>query len=180
MNLRSFAVLAIVAAVSGCASTPETSSDAAAPVASITPGSSSGATSTGITTGTTTGQPLGAAGGAATRGDRPDLKRSVYYEFDRYDVKPEYRTLVQSHARWLVANPQARLTIEGNTDERGSREYNVALGQRRAESVTSMLVMMGAKPEQIEAVSFGKEKPRAPGHDEASLAENRRSDFAGR
>jgi peptidoglycan-associated lipoprotein len=110
----------------------------------------------------------------------PDLKRSVYYEFDKYDVKPEYRALVESHVRWLRANPQARLTIEGNTDEWGSREYNVALGQRRAESVTKMMVLMGVKREQIEAVSFGKEKPRAAGHDEASWAENRRSDFAKR
>ena len=180
MRIASFAVLAIVAAVSGCASTSETSSDAAAPVTSITPGTSSGATSSGIGTGTTAGRALDPGSTGATRGDRPDLKRSVYYEFDRYDVKPEYHTLVQTHARWLVANPQARLTIEGNTDERGSREYNVALGQRRAESVTRMLVTMGVKPEQIEAVSFGKEKPRATGHDEGSLAENRRSDFAGR
>ena len=180
MRIASFAVLAIVAAVSGCASTSETSSDTAAPVTSITPGTSSGATSSGIGTGTATGRALDSGSMTASRGDRPDLKRSVYYEFDRYDVKPEYHALVQTHARWLVANPQARLTIEGNTDERGSREYNVALGQRRAESVTRMLVTMGVKPEQIEAVSFGKEKPRAAGQDEASLAENRRSDFAGR
>jgi peptidoglycan-associated lipoprotein len=180
MKFRAFAVLAIVAAVSGCASTSETGSDTAAPVTSITPGSSSGATSRGIGTDTTTGRSLEPGGANALRGDRPDLKRSVYYEFDRYDVKPEYHALVQTHARWLVANPQARLTIEGNTDERGSREYNVALGQRRAESVTRMLVTMGAKPEQIEAVSFGKEKPRATGHDETAFAENRRSDFAGR
>jgi peptidoglycan-associated lipoprotein len=110
--------------------------------------------------------------------DRPDLKRSVYYEFDMYDVKPEYRTLVESHARWLKANPQAKLVIEGNADERGSREYNVALGQRRAESVTKMLVLLGAKPDQIEAVSWGKEKPRIDGHDEKAWAENRRADFA--
>ena len=180
MNLKSFAVLAIVAAVSGCASTSETSSDAAAPVTSITPGTSSGATSRGIGTDLTTGRSLEAGRAGGTRGDQPDLKRSVYYEFDRYEVKPEYHALVQTHARWLAANPQARLTVEGNTDDRGSREYNVALGQRRAESVTRMLVTMGAKPEQIEAVSFGKEKPRAAGHDEASMAENRRSDFAGR
>jgi peptidoglycan-associated lipoprotein len=111
-------------------------------------------------------------------GQSPDLKRSVYYEFDKYDVKPEYRTLVESHARWLKANPQAKLVIEGNADERGSREYNVALGQRRAESVTKMLVLLGAKPDQIEAVSWGKEKPRIDGHDEKAWAENRRADFA--
>ena len=181
MKSRSLAVLAIVAALSGCASTADQAdSDAGAPVVSVTPGTSSGATSTGVRTDTAAGRSLDPGNTSASRGDRPDLKRSVYYEFDRYDVKPEYRALVQSHARWLVANPQARLTIEGNTDERGSREYNVALGQRRAESVTSMMRMMGVKPEQIEAVSFGKEKPRAEGHDEAALAENRRSDFAGR
>ena len=97
---------------------------------------------------------------------RPDLKRSVYFEFDKYEVKPEYRALVDSHARWLKANPQARLTIEGNADEQGSREYNLALGQRRAESVTKMMVLMGVKPEQIEAVSWGEERRAPTAHDE--------------
>ena len=137
-----------------------------------------------VGSGSGTGQPIGGGTdpttGTATDSDRPDLKRSVYYEFDQYDVKPEYRGLVETHARWLRANPKGRLTIEGNTDERGSREYNVALGQRRAESVTTLMLLMGVKPEQIEAVSFGKEKPRAAGHDEAAWAQNRRSDFSGR
>ena len=178
----SLAVLAVVGGLSGCASTPESAQGPAG----ATPPMSSGpqSTTTGVAGGGTgTGQPTGATdskGSAATQGDRPDLKRSVYYEFDQYDVKPEYRALVETHARWLRANPKGRLTIEGNTDERGSREYNVALGQRRAESVTALMLLMGAKPEQIEAVSFGKEKPRAAGHDEAAWAENRRSDFAGR
>ncbi len=104
----------------------------------------------------------------------------MYYEFDKYDVKAEYRTLVETHARWLKANPTARLTIEGNADEQGSREYNLALGQRRAESVTKMLTLMGAKPEQIEAISYGEERPRSSAHDEKAFAENRRSDFASR
>jgi peptidoglycan-associated lipoprotein len=106
-----------------------------------------------------------------------DLQRSVYYEFDQYDVKPQYRTLVERHAAWLRDNPRARLMIVGNTDERGTSEYNLALGQRRAESVTRLLVLMGAREEQVEAVSFGKEKPRAAGHDETAWTENRRSDF---
>ena len=105
------------------------------------------------------------------------MKRSVYFEYDQYDVKPEFRPLVETHARWLQSNPKARLTIEGNADERGSREYNVALGQRRAEAVTKMMVLMGARPDQIEAVSWGEERPRAIGHDEKSWSENRRSDF---
>ena len=177
----SFVVLAFVA---GCASTGESPPG----TTNTTPSTSVGpqtpqVTSTGVGSGSGTGQPTtGTEAGTrtGTTGDRPDLKRSVYYEFDQYDVKAEYRALVETHARWLRANPKGRLTIEGNTDERGSREYNVALGQRRAESVTTLMLLMGVKPEQIEAVSFGKEKPRAGGHDEAAWAENRRSDFAGR
>jgi len=180
MKMRATVAVLVVAFLSGCATTADQpDSEGGAPVTSATPSTTS--TATGVTTGTTAGQPLGSETGRASHADgRPDLKRSVYYEFDRYDVKPQYRTLVESHARWLAANPKARLTIEGNTDERGSREYNVALGQRRAESVTSMLLLMGAKPDQIEAVSFGKEKPRATGEGETAWAENRRSDFAGR
>jgi peptidoglycan-associated lipoprotein len=105
-------------------------------------------------------------------------KRSVYYEFDGYDVKLEYRPLVEAHAKYLKQNPSARITIEGNCDERGSREYNVALGQRRAESVMKMMTLLGVREGQIESVSFGKEKPRVAGTSEAAWAENRRSDFA--
>jgi peptidoglycan-associated lipoprotein len=171
--------------MAGCASTGESPQG----TTNTTPSTSVGqqtaqVTSTGVGSGSGTGQPIGVGTdtgtSTTTRGERPDLKRSVYYEFDQYDVKPEYRALVETHARWLLANPRGRLTIEGNTDERGSREYNVALGQRRAESVTALMQLMGVKPQQIEAVSFGKEKPRADRHDEAAWAENRRSDFAGR
>ena len=118
--------------------------------------------------------------GTPASGMQPDMKRSVYYEFDKYDVKPEYRSLVETHARWLKANPRAKIVIEGNADERGSREYNVALGQRRAESVTKMLAALGAKPEQIEGGKLGEEKPRSAGHEETSWSENRRADFATR
>jgi peptidoglycan-associated lipoprotein len=172
----SIAALAVAAALAGCSTTPEEQTAAAAtPPGTRTPPGAS--TSTGP--GSRGAVPPVAMTGSAKDG-RPDLKRSVYYEFDKYDVKPEYRALVQSHAAWLKANPQARITIEGNADEQGSREYNVALGQRRAESVVKMLVLLGAKAEQIEAVSWGEEKPRASGHDEKSWSENRRSDFATR
>src|SRR6185436_2075900 len=88
-------------------------------------------------------------------------KRSVYYDFDKSDVKAEYRPMVEAHARYLRDNPGAQVTIEGNCDERGSREYNVALGQRRAESVKKMMTVLGAAEKQVEAVSFGEEKPKA-------------------
>ena len=113
---------------------------------------------------------------AATTAAEPS-KRSVYYEFDRYDVKDEYRALVEAHARYLREHPGAQIAVQGNADERGSREYNLALGQRRSEGVKKMLTLLGATDRQIEATSFGEEKPRAVGHDEASWAENRRSDI---
>lgn len=179
MKRLSFAVLAVAAALYGCATTESQDSSTSAGTPSA--GKPSASTSTGSPSGGQVGSRATTSGpGAASGMQRPDMKRSVYYEFDKYDVKPEYRTLVESHARWLKANPQAKLVIEGNADERGSREYNVALGQRRAESVTKMLMLLGAKADQIEAVSWGEEKPRSGGHDETSWSENRRADFASR
>jgi len=104
-------------------------------------------------------------------------KRSIYYDYDEYTVKPEYRALVDAHARYLRQHPGATVSIEGNCDERGSREYNLALGQRRADGVQKMMVLMGSGSSQIEAVSFGEEKPKALGHDEQSWAQNRHSDI---
>jgi len=104
-------------------------------------------------------------------------KRSIYYDFDRYDVKDQYRPIVEAHARYLREHPQAKVRVMGNTDERGSREYNLALGQRRAEGVKRLLVLLGARDDQVEAVSLGEEKPRAVGSNEEAWAENRRSDI---
>lgn len=107
-------------------------------------------------------------------------KRSVYYAYDEYDeyaVKAEFRPLLDAHARYLRQHPGASVIIEGNCDERGSREYNLALGQRRADGVQRILVLMGAGSGQIEAVSFGEEKPKALGHDENSSVQNRHSDI---
>jgi len=174
----SFAVLALVAAgLTGCATTDSQPDATAAASSSST--SSTSSTSTGARSGSNVGG--GKVGSAVPPvGQTPDLKRSVYYEFDKYDVKPEYRALVESHARWLKANPGARLTIEGNADEQGSREYNLALGQRRAESVTKLMMLLGVRGEQLEAISYGEERPRSNAHDEKGWAENRRSDFARR
>jgi peptidoglycan-associated lipoprotein len=179
MKRVSILALAIAAAVSGCATTESQDTNAAAPA----PEARSGQPSASSTTGTAKGGQVGSRGtgsSASSGNQRADLKRSVYFEYDKYDVKPEYRALVEEHARWLKANPKAKLVVEGNADERGSREYNVALGQRRAESVTKMLVLLGARADQIEAVSWGEEKPRSTGHDEGSWSENRRDDFVRR
>jgi peptidoglycan-associated lipoprotein len=181
MKRVSFAVLAVLAGLYGCATTDSqdtTAADSTSP--SATPGaapspSTRSARSGGVQPGTAQ-PPVGSRAGSGVYGGS-DMKRSVYFEYDQYDVKPEFRPLLESHASWLRGNPQRRLTVEGNTDERGSREYNVALGQRRAEAVTKMMVLMGARPEQIEAISWGEERPRGTGHDEKSWSENRRSDF---
>ncbi len=104
-------------------------------------------------------------------------KRSVYFDLDSYVVKDEYRPLVEAHAKYLRENPSAKILIQGNADERGSREYNLALGQKRAEAMKRMVLLLGAKEEQVEAVSLGEEKPKATGSTEEAYAENRRDDI---
>ncbi len=104
-------------------------------------------------------------------------KRSVYYDFDKYDVKDEFKPMVEAHAKYLGGNKGANVAVQGNCDERGSREYNVALGHKRAESVRKIMNVLGVSDKQIETVSFGEEKPRAACHDESCWKENRRSDI---
>ncbi len=103
--------------------------------------------------------------------------RSVYFDFDDAKLKSEFSPLIERHGRYLVANPKLNLRVEGNADERGSAEYNLALGQKRAESVRKALAVIGVPEARIEAVSWGKERPRATGHDEAAWAQNRRADL---
>ena len=105
-------------------------------------------------------------------------KRSVYFELDSNVVKEEFKPVVAAHARYLQQNRGVKMTVQGNADERGSREYNLALGQRRADAVKQAMQLLGAQPDQIESVSFGEEKPKASGHDEKSWSENRRADLA--
>ena len=177
--MRNFVLVAILAAaLVGCSSTPTTE----APVEDRGAAGAAGAGAGGAQTGGAQGAGVS---GSATAGARNPLrdpgsilsKRSIYFDFDSFVVKDEYRPLVEAHARYLQQNRSARMTVQGNTDERGSREYNIALGQKRADSVKRMMTLLGASESQIETVSFGKEKPRNPGHDEAAWAENRRDDI---
>ena len=101
----------------------------------------------------------------------------VYFDYDSFVIKSEARPVIENHARFLQANKQRKAMLEGHTDERGGREYNLALGQKRAEAVQRALVLLGVPDSQIEAVSYGKEKPAAQGADEASYAKNRRVEF---
>ena len=105
-------------------------------------------------------------------------ERSVYFSYDDYAVTSEYTPLIERHGKFLAEHPAVAIRIEGNTDERGSAEYNLALGQRRAEAVLRALKLFGVKDTQMEAVSYGEEKPKATGHDESSWSQNRRADLA--
>jgi peptidoglycan-associated lipoprotein len=104
-------------------------------------------------------------------------KRSVYFDFDSNVLKEEYEPLVKAHARFMASHGEARARIEGNCDERGSREYNLALGQRRAESMKKVMTVLGVSDSHIETVSYGEEKPAAGGHDETAWSKNRRDDI---
>lgn len=104
-------------------------------------------------------------------------QRSVYFDYDIFAVKPEFAQLLEMHGRFLAANPSVSIRVQGNADERGSAEYNLALGQKRADSVVRALKVFGVKDSQMESISFGREKPRALGHDEAAWSQNRRVDL---
>jgi len=107
----------------------------------------------------------------------PLYERSVYFDFNEYTVQTKYQKTLSAHASYLKANPKQKVIIQGNTDERGTAEYNLALGQRRSDAVRKSLNLMGVSDDQMEAVSFGKEKPKAEGDNEAAWAENRRADI---
>jgi peptidoglycan-associated lipoprotein len=146
-----------------------------------TAGQAGGAESTGVSGAGVTGSALpgsDAAGDPRKDPASPLSKRSIFFDFDSYVVKDEYRPVLEAHAGYLMAKRDARVILQGNADERGSREYNLALGQKRAEAVRKALAVLGVSDAQMEAVSFGEEKPRNEADNEAAYAENRRTDVA--
>lgn len=106
------------------------------------------------------------------------VARIVYFDYDSYAVKPEFQSIIEAHSRFLRANAARKVVIEGHTDQRGGSEYNLALGQKRAEAVQKAFSLLGVGVNQIEAVSFGKEKPAVPGNDEAAYSQNRRAEIS--
>ena len=117
------------------------------------------------------------AGGAMNELDNPASPlavRTIYFDYDSSDILPEYQKAVEAHAAYLAAHPEKTLALEGHADERGSREYNLALGERRAQSVKRQMVLLGAGTAQIRTTSYGEERPVADGHDDAAWSQNRR------
>ncbi|HTX24293.1 MAG TPA: peptidoglycan-associated lipoprotein Pal [Steroidobacteraceae bacterium] len=141
-------------------------------------GSGSGAESAGAGGANANGQ-AGANGEEEQGGPSEGLlaKRTIYFDFDSSEIKGEGTDIVSAHAKYLSMHPMVRVRLEGNTDERGSREYNIGLGERRAQAVRRALLLQGASDVQIMTVSYGAERPVDPGHDEASWAKNRRVDI---
>ncbi len=181
MNKLTIAALFAIL-LAGCQSAPTTApvedkSGAADPSASSA--GTSGATTSGTQAGGVTGSATGSASGANPLKDPNNIlsKRSIYFEFDSFTVSEQYKPIVEAHAKYLQANRNARVSLQGHADERGSREYNIALGQKRADAVKRMMNVMGVQETIVETVSFGEEKPRNQGHDEASWTENRRVDI---
>ena len=181
--MRNWIIVAFVALlVVGCKSTEtqpaapidEQTAAAAAAGAGTGPG---GASTSGAGTSGVSGTPAG--GTMSPLKDPKNIlsKRIVYFDFDSFAVKDEFRGLVDAHAKYLQANRGARMTLQGHADERGSREYNIALGQKRADAVKRMMTLLGVRETIVESVSFGEEKPKNMGHDEGSWAENRRVDI---
>ena len=106
-----------------------------------------------------------------------NIEKIVYFDYDSYTIKPEFQSTIEAHAQFLKANNRAKLSLEGHTDERGGREYNLALGQKRADAVRQGLTLLGVNAAQVETVSFGEEKPAMQGNDESAFSKNRRAEF---
>jgi peptidoglycan-associated lipoprotein len=170
----SLATTLVALALAGCASSVKL--DDKAPVSDRSVGAG-GAGGAGANPNAAQSRVVPVDANAAQAAAASNLARIVYFDFDSFVVKDEFRPVIEGHAKVLTADAKKRLMIEGHTDERGGREYNLALGQKRAEAVARSLALLGAKESQIESVSFGKERPADAGHDEAAWAKNRRAEL---
>ncbi len=185
---KGLAVLLSVALLWGCSSkTSELEADAANDA--MASGSAEGSSGSGVeVSGTGSSAEIsgaeisgaGASAGAAVEADPFNdpanllSTQVIYFDFDRSDIKSDARAVIEAHARYLADNPGVRVTLEGHCDERGTREYNLALGERRAKAVEQIMALLGASSRQIEMVSYGEEKPAVLGHDESAWSKNRR------
>ncbi len=172
MNIRlrysiSLIALTTLVTLAGCGSQPAAREQDGAGVESRNPNA--------ISSGVGAADPYSAA--ALKDPKSPLSKRSIYFDYDSFIVKDEFKSLLDHHAKFLAKNTQYKMLIQGNADERGSREYNLALGQKRAEAVKKALMLLGAKDAQLESVSLGEEKPACMDATESCWAQNRRGDM---
>ena len=180
--LKNSSVLAALLAtglLAGCASGVKLDSNT--PVETRNPTASTG-TDSGASSGTSQSQvaSVDLSKSAASSLASANVPRVVYFDFDSYTVKDDARPVIEQHAKLLKTDPKKHEVVEGNTDERGGSEYNLALGQKRAEAVVKSLKLLGVADSQVEAVSYGKERPAAEGHDESAWTKNRRAELKDR
>lgn len=167
MRVVQLALIVMSAVVlSGCPKKPQT-----------LPDSGPAPAQTGANTSGSTDADVSGSGLSADQAAIQTLQRTgtiIYFDYDKADIKPEFLAIVTAHAQYLNANPQRKLRLEGHSDERGSREYNIGLGERRAQSVRRALLLQGVNETQLTTVSYGEERPAVQGSDEAAYAKNRR------
>ncbi len=172
-------VMSVVALLSACASSvkldPVKVEDKSGQVVSSDAGASKQADTSGVSGGTAASTNLDKNARDQVPGD---ALKTVYFDYDSFVIRPEFQSTVEAHAKYLRADKARKATIEGHTDERGGREYNLSLGQKRAEAVRKALQLQGVSEAQLEAISYGKEKPAAIGNTEAAMAKNRRAEFS--
>lgn len=169
--LKSVAAMLTVVLLAACAGPSKSTVDEGAIGSAAT--QTGGAASSGVSDGGM-GQG-GAMGGSALGGPGASQEnRVIYFEYDRFDVKSEYNAVLQAHGKYLSANPSSKARLEGHADERGSREYNIGLGEKRAQAVRNVLLLQGAASDQLNTVSFGEERPAVTGDDEEAWSLNRR------
>ena len=175
MQKNLFVLVALCSAVvfAGCASKPRPKPVNSTPTAATTTDQSQ---TSGVNSSSALGQ-QGEGGEAAGPGEGQLKNRTIYFDFDSSDIKSEYNDMITAHARYLAANTGKRVRIEGNTDERGSREYNIGLGERRAQAVRRALMLQGVNESQITTVSYGEERPAVTGHTEDAWSRNRRANI---
>jgi peptidoglycan-associated lipoprotein len=170
---RSLAAALSIVVIAGCSSTGGTQDGDSY-------GSQDGSTTGSSTSGTGTGSQYGSSSGSGA-GQQADSRipevRTIYFDYDRDTIKSEYESVVMAHARYLRANPSAQVVLHGHTDERGTREYNMALGERRANAVERFLNIQGVSSSQMSVVSYGEERPAVNGQDESAYSQNRRVVF---
>ena len=178
MRAYIYPLVAATALLFGCATEEAAKPAATAPTPAPAPAPKPAAAESKPVTTVEAAPKTGAAGFAALKDPNNILsKRKVYFDYDKFDVKDEFKPLIEAHAKFLRDNSSAKMLIQGNADERGSREYNVGLGQRRSDAVKKMLTLLGARESQVESVSLGEEKPVCNEHTEDCWAKNRRDDM---
>jgi peptidoglycan-associated lipoprotein len=177
MNARLTGIILLgLVGLYGCTSTPTAETSAASTGAAT---ESTPATASGAQTGSTTAPKAGAVGKLGDLNDpnSPLYKKVTYFPFDSSEISAADRDVLVAHGKFLAANPKVKVTIDGHCDERGTREYNLALGERRAQAVQRVLMLQGATKDQAKTVSYGEERPAAQGHDESAWRLNRRAEL---